>query len=337
MGVSVLTISSLLAAADPRALAIADTSRQGLTYSDLRVLVDRIHRMLGLYRLKSTDTVAFALRNGPETAALFVALVTYCRVAPLNPGATRDEIAFALRDLEATALVTSNGAHEAISAAEECGVPRMLLVPAGTGAFELKSESPPRTSLALHSPPGADDIAMLLHTSGTTARPKLVPITQRNLALSTRGVVDSLQLSPSDTCLSLMPLFHVHGIVAGLLASLAAGAAVCVAPGFKAAAFFSWLDSSRATWYTAVPTIHQAILVRARHNRDALDRSKLRFIRSCSSALYPSVYSELGSVFGVPVLNAYGMTEAAHQISSVRLPGAPCATVGHGSGPEIAI
>lgn len=297
MGVPVLTISSLLAAADPRTLAIADTSRQGLTYDDLTVLVDRIHRMLGRYGLKSGDTVAFALRNGPETAVLFIALVTYCRVAPLNPGATKDEIAFALRDLEATALITSNGAHEAICAAEECGVLRMLLVPAGPGAFELKSESLPRPSSPLHQPPGPDDIALLLHTSGTTARPKLVPLTQRNLSLSTRGVVDSLQLSPSDTCLSLMPLFHVHGLIAGLLASLAAGATACVAPGFKATAFFSWLHSSGATWYTAVPTIHQAILARAGQNRDVLDHSKLRFIRSCSSTLYPSVYNELGSVF----------------------------------------
>jgi acyl-CoA synthetase (AMP-forming)/AMP-acid ligase II len=190
---------------------------------------------------------------------------------------------------------------------------------------------------ALPPAPGPDDIALLLHTSGTTARPKLVPLTQRNLTLSARGVADSLGLSPADACLSIMPIFHVHGLVAGLLASLAAGATVCLAPGFKATAFFSWLDSSQATWYTAVPTMHQAILARARHNRDALDRHKLRFIRSCSSTLYSSVWEELRSVFGVPVLNAYGMTEAAHQISSVRLPGSSCATVGLGSGPEIRI
>ena len=173
---------------------------------------------------------------------------------------------------------------------------------------------------ALSPAPGPDDIALLLHTSGTTARPKLVPLTQRNLTLSVRGVADSLGLSAADTCLSIMPVFHVHGLVAGLLASLAAGATVCLAPGFKATAFFSWLDSSQATWYTAVPTMHQAILARARHNQGALDRHRLRFIRSCSSTLYASVWKELQSVFGVPVVNAYGMTEAAHQISSVRPP-----------------
>lgn len=340
MGVPVLTISALLEGPDAQALALADTLRRGLTYAELRALVDRTHQILSHGGLRAHDTVAVALRNGPETAALFMALVTYCRVAPLNPGSTRNEIAFALRDLQASAIITSDDVPEAVQAAEESGVPRMLMVSSGGpsfGDFALSCEIQPVTPASPPSAPGPDDIALLLHTSGTTARPKLVPLTQRNLTLSARGVADSLGLSPADTCLSIMPVFHVHGLVAGLLASLAAGATVCLAPGFKATSFFSWLDSSQASWYTAVPTMHQAILARARHNKDFLDRHKLRFIRSCSSTLYSSVWEELRSVFGVPVLNAYGMTEAAHQISSVRLPGSSCATVGFGSGSEICI
>jgi acyl-CoA synthetase (AMP-forming)/AMP-acid ligase II len=242
--------------------------------------------------------------------------------------------------LQASAIVTSGDVPEALQAAQECGVPRMLLEASAVpspGDFALHSELPPHTPPSPAPAPGTDDIALLLHTSGTTARPKLVPLTQRNLTLSARGVAESLGLSPADTCLSIMPVFHVHGLVAGLLASLAAGATVCLAPGFKATSFFSWLDSSQATWYTAVPTMHQAILARASHNRDALDRHRLRFIRSCSSTLYAAVWEELRSVFGVPVLNAYGMTEAAHQISSVRLPGSSCTTVGLSSGSEIRI
>jgi len=333
-----LTIAYLLAEADAQTLAVADTSRQGLTYRELRALVGRTHQILNGSGLNSRDTVAVALRGGPETAALFTALMTYCRVAPLDPASTQNENAFALRDLGAKLVITSSDVPEAIRAAEECGVGRMLLVAQPSpGAFELQCEVPPPPRSSPPSVPGPNDVALLLHTSGTTARPKLVPLTQRNLVLSTRGVAGTLQLSPADTCLSVMPLFHVHGLVAGLLASLATGATVCFAPAFKATAFFSWLDSSQATWYTAVPTMHQAILARARHNMDVLGRNKLRFIRSCSSTLYPSVYDKLRSVFGVPVLNAYGMTEAAHQIASVRLPGASCATVGPSSGPEIGI
>ncbi len=340
MGTPKLTIASLLAEGDAQTLAVADTSRRGLTYGELRALVERTHQILKGSGLNRSDTVAVALRNGPEAAALFTALVTYCRVAPLNPAFTQDENAFALRDLGVRVIITSSGVPEAIRAAEECGVSRMLLVSPGEpnpGAFALKCEAPLVPPSSPTASPCPDDIALLLHTSGTTARPKLVPLTQRNLVLSTRGVADTLQLSGADTCLSVMPLFHVHGLVAGLLASLATGATVCLPPGFKATAFFSWLSSSQATWYTAVPTMHQAILARARHNMDVLGRSKLRFIRSCSSTLYPSVYDKLRSVFGVPVLNAYGMTEAAHQISSVRLPGASCATVGSSSGPAIGI
>jgi acyl-CoA synthetase (AMP-forming)/AMP-acid ligase II len=340
MEAPILTISGLLASPTVQTLALADTLRRGLTFAELRDLVGRTHQILNASGLRTNDTVAVALRNGPESAALFIALVTYCRVAPLNPAYTQKEIAFALRDLRASAIITSDDLTEALRAAEECGVRRMLMVSSGespAGVFELRCEVPLIPSTVLPPGPGPDDIALLLHTSGTTARPKLVPLTQRNLTLSALGVADSLGLSPADTCLSIMPLFHVHGLVAGLLASVAAGATVCLAPGFKATAFFSWLDSSQATWYTAVPTMHQAILARARHNRDALERHRLRFIRSCSSTLYSSVWEELQSVFDVPVLNAYGMTEAAHQISSVRPPYSSCATVGTGSGPEIRI
>jgi acyl-CoA synthetase (AMP-forming)/AMP-acid ligase II len=140
-----------------------------------------------------------------------------------------------------------------------------------------------------------------------------------------------------------MPLYHVHGLVAGLLASMGAGATVCCPPGFQAMSFFSWIESSQATWYTAVPTMHQAILARAPRNQEVLARHKLRLIRSASSMLYPSVLEGLERVFGVPVLNAYGMTEAAHQIASTRLPdggaGAqPSRTsVGYSSGPSVAV
>lgn len=289
--------------------------------------------------------MAVALKNDPNTAILFLALASCCRVAPLNPAYRVGEIEFALRDVSARLLITARDLPEAVAAAARCDVELMQLRSAVPHGYDLVVESARRmgTTRADIELPGPDDVALLLHTSGTTARPKQVALTHRNLHLSTRGVLDVLQVAPEDRCLLVMPLFHVHGLVAGLLATIGAGATVCCPPGFQAISFFSWLVSSRATWYTAVPAMHQAILARAQRNGDVLARHSLRFIRSASSMLYANVLEGLEATFGVPVLNAYGMTEAAHQIASTRLPAggsdgpASRISVGYSSGPAVAV
>lgn len=335
-------ISSLIAGDRGSASAIEDEQGLGLTYDDLRLLGGQTHRLLADLGIGPDDTVAFLLRNGRDTAALFVGLVAHCRVAPINPGYTAAEIEFALRDLNAAALITTADAPEAVSAANQCGVGLIRLRPAHPAGYALEPAMPRAAGRPARGPAGPEDIALLLHTSGTTARPKLVGLTHRQLCLSSRGVAEVLRLTPEDRCLSFMPFFHIHGLVAGLLASLSAGACVCCPRGFQATNFFPGLRTSRATWYTAVPAMHQAILARAARNPDVLASHQLRFIRSSSSPLYAAVWKQLESVFGVPVLNAYGMTEAAHQITSVRLSGAsrsPGArnTVGYASGPQVAV
>ena len=185
----------------------------------------------------------------------------------------------------------------------------------------------------------ADAIALILHTSGTTSRPKMVPLSQANLAASAANIVATLGLAPSDRCLNVMPLFHIHGLVAPVLATLAAGASVSCSPGFDALRFFSWLSEVKPSWYSAVPTMHQAILARARRNEEAVQANELRFIRSSSASLPPQVMQQLEATFGVPVIEAYAMTEAAHQMCSNPLP--PAARkpgcVGPAAGPEVAI
>jgi acyl-CoA synthetase (AMP-forming)/AMP-acid ligase II len=167
----------------------------------------------------------------------------------------------------------------------------------------------------------------------------MVALTQGNLCASAANVAASLALGPGDRCLNVMPLFHIHGLVAAVMASLHAGGSVFCAPGFNALRFFGWLEESRATWYTAVPTIHQAVLDRAPRNVEVLERVRLRLVRSSSAALPPQVMARLEEVFRAPVIEAYGMTEAAHQMASNPLP--PRArkpgSVGVAAGPEIAI
>ena len=184
-----------------------------------------------------------------------------------------------------------------------------------------------------------DDTALILHTSGTTARPKIVPLSHANVVASARHITASLELGPGDLCLNVMPLFHIHGLIAALLASLAAGGAVCCTPGLNAFRFFSWLADVRPTWFTAVPTMHQTLLELAPRFRDRLADHRLRFIRSSSASLPPTVMTDLETAFGVPVIEAYGMTEAAHQMAANPLPPRRriAGSVGVAAGPEIAV
>ncbi len=148
--------------------------------------------------------------------------------------------------------------------------------------------------------PDPDDVALVLHTSGTTSRPKIVPLRQRNLAASARNIAATLALTPQDRCLVIMPLFHIHGLIGALLSSLHAGASVHCPPGFNALKFFAWLDQAEATWYTAVPTMHQTILARADRNADVIARRKLRLIRSSSASLPPQVMKRAGGDLRLP-------------------------------------
>ena len=183
------------------------------------------------------------------------------------------------------------------------------------------------------------DIALILHTSGTTSRPKIVPLTQVNLLASAGHIVKTLRLEPQDRGLNVMPLFHIHGLIASLLAPLTIGSSVICSPGFDALKFFSWLRDFKPNWYSAVPTMHQTILARSSKNTEIIRTVPLRFIRSSSSSIPPQVIAELEEVFGCPLIESYGMTEASHQMASnplppgLRKPG----TVGLAAGPQIAI
>jgi acyl-CoA synthetase (AMP-forming)/AMP-acid ligase II len=273
-------------------------------------------------------------------ALSFVAIGAGATTAPLNPAYRAEEFEFYLSDLGAKALIVADGVDTpATGVAEKLGVPVVTLTPTpdkGAGRFVLDGGAAAGGAGTLAEP---DDVALVLHTSGTTSRPKIVPLTQANLFASAGHIVDTLRLTPADRCLNVMPLFHIHGLIAATLASLAAGASVHCTPGFSALSFFGWLDEVKPSWYTAVPTMHQAILARAARNPDSVKNAQLRFIRSSSAALPTSVLAELEETFGCPVIEAYGMTEATHQMASNPLPPRPRkpGSVGVAAGPEVAI
>jgi acyl-CoA synthetase (AMP-forming)/AMP-acid ligase II len=241
--------------------------------------------------------------------------------------------------------------------AENRGIPILELEPdndSPAGIFALRARHPKQQAAAQSgmavpgmavprvAEPGMagnDDVALVLHTSGTTSRPKIVPLTQANVCASAAHIQASLHLGPEDRCLNVMPLFHIHGLIGVMLASMAAGASVVATPGFDAIKFFSWLDEFQPNWYSAVPTMHQMIVARAPRNQEVVDRARLRLIRSSSAALPPQVMADLERVFRAPVIESYGMTEAAHQMASNPLP--PRArkpgSVGVAAGPAIAV
>jgi acyl-CoA synthetase (AMP-forming)/AMP-acid ligase II len=276
-------------------------------------------------------------------ASCFITCASGVASAPLNPAYRADEFEFYLSDLHAKALIVEHdSASPAIEVARKLGVRILNLRPgSAAGSFTL-AELGGSGEVSQAAQPGfaqPDDISMVLHTSGTTSRPKIVPLAQRNLCASARNIGRTLQFTAADRGLNIMPLFHIHGLIAGVLAPLAAGSQVFCTPGFNALKFFGWMDECQPTWYTAVPTMHQAILSRAGKNQDVITRHPLRFIRSSSSSMPPQVIRELEAVFGAPLIESYGMTEACHQMAGNPLP--PAArkpgTVGLAAGPEVAI
>ena len=336
---SVTTITALLEAGTADADAIrAPEGRAALNYAALRAQVAETGAWLNAHGIGRQDRVAIVLPNGPEMATAFLAIGAHATTAPLNPGYRAEEFEFYIADLKARALVVAAG-HEtpARDAAARLGVPVLELTP-GTqaGAFTLAGGTAGTAALPGPAQPG--DIALVLHTSGTTARPKIVPLTQANIAASARHIGATLALTPSDACLNVMPLFHIHGLIAAVLSSVAAGGAVVCTPGFDALKFFRLLDEEVPSWYTAVPTMHQTILARAPRNAEVIERRPLRFIRSSSASLPGPVMRQLEEVFGCPLVESYGMTEAAHQMASNPLAGPrKPGLVGIAAGPELGI
>ena len=333
------TIARLLADGTATAAALRGTNdRPSLSYAALRDLCTRTVGTLNRLGIGRGDRVAIVLPNGPEMAAAFLAIGSGATTAPLNPAYRAEEFTFYLTDLRAKALVVLQGmASDAREVAARLSIPVLELLPGeAAGDFTLDGGVPGNAAKPGMAWP--EDEALVLHTSGTTARPKIVPLSQANICASARNIARTLELGPDDACLNIMPLFHIHGLMAAVLASMGAGASVVCTPGFDALRFYRWLDDERPSWYTAVPTMHQAILARAERNADTIARARLRFLRSSSSSMPGPVMRQLEDVFAAPLVEAYGMTEASHQMCSNPLAGPrKPGSVGMAAGPDVAV
>lgn len=309
-----------------------------ITYRSLVKQIDMVKESLESTGLKRGDRVAVVLPNSIEALICFFAVTSVATVAPLNPSYTSEEIKFYIEDIGATTLITS----ESLGAGIRESTPRHVkhikvsLDDNGDMSVALPSNSSKEETLS----PKTDDIALILHTSGTTSRPKKVPLTHGNLLTSVDNIVGTYILTQEDVALCVMPLFHVHGLIASSLSTFASGGTLLLPTPFNVIKFKDLISNYGATWCSAVPAIYQTVLNRIKGKDSMLSKpNQLRFLRSCSSALPGSIMLELEEQFGVPVLEAYGMTEASHQMSSnplppdKRVPG----SVGKGTNVEICI
>ena len=316
------------------AAALVTVDGTSIDHATLTLVIERLAGQLRAAGLGPEHRVAIVLGNGPEMALVLLAVMSVGCSAPLNPKYREDEFRFYLGDLGAAAMIAVEGASPAADAAAPEGI--LPIYVRGEGLeidFEVVGSRGP--AVPADRCTTGDDHAMVLHTSGTTSRPKIVPLRQRNLAGSARNVAAHLQLTPADRSLEVMPLFHIHGIVAGLLAPLAAGASVVCTSGFDAFKFHRWLDELTPTYYSAAPTMHHMVLARERQPRP----TSLRFIRSSSAALPARLLADLQALFNVPVVEAYSMTEASHQMTCNPLPPGSIkpGSVGIATGIEVAV
>ena len=313
------TLRDLLENGAPQHAAIRVPDGPTITYDSLRRQVDSLAEQLRAQGISKDDRVALVLPNSAEAIISFLGVATAATAAPLNPAYKADEFRFYLEDTNARALVGDGRpeADEARGAAPESTLHIGVQI---DDRGEVSFSNGIGGSAGGDGPPGSADTALILHTSGTTSRPKRVPLAHQNLVASVRNIVETYSLTPDDVSLCVMPLFHVHGIVASTLATLASGGTIVVPGRFNALGFWRVAREYGATWYTAVPSMHQALLSRARSSEDREQYAGMRFIRSCSAALPSAIMLEMEERFGVPVLEAYGMTEASHQMSSNPLP-----------------
>ena len=346
------TVWGLLSAGAGGDPAILSEDGSVLSHDDLRATLAGLSDRMRSLGVGTEDRIAIVLSNGPAAAVAFLAAAVTGCAAPLNPRYRAEELRFYLEDLGARVLVTGDSGGEAArqAAGEDVLSLRLQgfldgfeLVPddrhSGEGRNPVFGSNHGAGASGGIAGPGPDDVALVLHTSGTTSRPKIVPLRQRNLGCSAAGIAESLHLTAADRSLNVMPLFHIHGLLAGLLAPLSAGASVACTEGFDAFRFLSQLRDLRPTYYTAVPTMHQMVLARsARRAREARSAG-LRFVRSSSASLPGPVLEELRDLFGVPAIEAYGMTEATHQMCANPLPPgeAKIRSVGRPTGIELAV
>ena len=337
------TIKEIVSFYNDDEVYITTERNTSFTFADLKKQVNWTKNFFVEQNISKQDTVAIIIDNGPEMATSFLSVASNCCAAPLNPSYTLSEFNYYLEDLRPKALIIEDNSNsQVINLAINKGIIIFNLVVHNnvrSGHFTLRLKNDNNNFIKKSNTQIPEDTALILHTSGTTSKPKMVPLTNLNLCTSAKNIVKTLNLSRSDKCINIMPLFHIHGIVCLLLVPLFSGSTIFTSTGFNVLKFFSWMKEFSPTWYSAVPTMHQAILTRAKRNYDIIKKTNLKFIRSSSAPLPSKTMKEIEETFNCPVIESYGMTEASHQMTSNHLPPGKRKPkkAGFAAGPEVSV
>jgi len=332
-------IEEMLSFQNQQNIAFQESGKKPLTYKELLIHVKKISKLIKNFKINKNDRIAIVLPNGSIAASAFICVSSCAVSAPLNPNYKKDEFQFYMSDLNVRLLICVETEKDAVLAAKNLSIPIVFLKINefdSAGIFHIETQNDFEIDIDQIN---QNDEALVLHTSGTTSRPKIVPLSNKNIMSSAKNISQTLKLTSDDVCINIMPLFHIHGLIAVVLSSLFSGGSVFFTSGFNALGFFSSLEEAEASWFSAVPTMHQAILNRASKNLKIIQNSNLRFIRSSSSSLPPKTMIDLEKTFNCPVVEAYGMTEASHQMTSnsitrgSQVPG----SVGIEAGPEVRV
>lgn len=322
--------------------AIIAPEREDLTYGQLCRQIEYVVSILNSHGLGRNDRIGVVLPNGPEMAVAFLGIIGGATFVPLNPGYQMEEYEFLISDLRVKALIVQAGTDSpARTVAGLRNIPVIEMTPlleAGAGLFTLKFRNQVISHTTETGFAKPDDVALVLYTSGTTSRSKIVPLTQSNIFTSAFYMGSALQLCGTDRCLNIQPMFHIAGLVTPLLSSLLAGGSIVCPYVFSEQAFFRWIQEMGITWFTAVPTIYSSFLDFAKRHFINTKKHSLRFIRSVSIPMSVDMIEKLEQIFGVPLIESYGLTEATPIASTLlppqkRRPG----SVGCFIGPDVAI
>jgi oxalate---CoA ligase len=235
--------------ADRTAVILPDSNVR-VTYGALRDQVRAVAEQLAAAGVSRGDRVGIALPNGLPVIVSFLAASIAGTAAPLNPAYKEDEFRFYLEDTAAKVLILPPDGLDAARRAAGDRIPILTIDMDSAGTVALTGVSGRKTV----APPSVTDVALVLHTSGSTGRPKRVPLAHANLSISAGNVARSYALGPDDVSLCVMPLFHVHGLVASTLATLSTGGTVVVPGKFNPLSFWRVAKDHGVTWYSAVPT-----------------------------------------------------------------------------------
>ena len=294
----------------PDAVALVRPGQRSFSFLQCAAAADRIAQGLQAEGIHRGDLVALAIPNAEQLLLALLGVASVAAAAPLDCKLAEPELRSRLLQLKPRAIVTPfDPDPKLVRAAEATGTPLLSLhYPSGREDQPEIVLRRPRTA-APASRSVAEDVVAVFQTSATTGVPKLAPLTPRNLATMMGNVQRSFGLRADDRFLCLMPLHHLSGLLSCLAQLSRGGMAICC-NAFDPGQFLAWLEMYRPTWYLAGPAIHRAILQLVQERPDGFPQTSLRFIRSGTAAITPSLVEALERSLRVPVIHGYGMTEA---------------------------